>query len=534
MIRHFLTSAAARATLRDMLKLMAGSATLRAIKGFALGYLLLGTVDLMAGLGLLVAYGLGVTGTTALRDKMELRLAALAEDFSSTQQKRVLRCVMDCRTATMEAFGPEKILAQLEQTIRVVLAFDRAFNDLIGLVATLAVVLMIAVILSPGSGLVALGVISVAGLLYFVNRKVLGRRAAQMTQAARAYRDGISDLVLGFKELKLSPVRAQRLLRETLRPASKSLGRERAYYQSAAALNQVFAELIALLAAGATAAVAAVLMPDDRLSAGISAIALILLPTYALRALPDSMQLHEMLAALDETLAALPSDPAPVSPAAATPIVAFGDLHLDEVSFRAAGGTFVLGPLSCDVELGAITFLTGGNGSGKSTLLRLMCGLTSPDSGQAYIGGRPVWLPAQRHLFSAVFADVHLFDRLYGLPLQAEAAVNAWLQRLGMQGVTRVERGRFTKLDLSTGQRKRVALAVALAERRPVLMLDEWAADQDPESRRFFYLELLPELRAAGRTIIAVSHDDRYFHVADRLLKLQDGQIVQGAVLTPA
>ena len=90
-----------------------------------------------------------------------------------------------------------------------------------------------------------------------------------------------------------------------------------------------------------------------------------------------------------------------------------------------------------------------------------------------------------------------------------------------------VENGAFTTIDLSAGQRKRAAMLACVLERRPILVLDEWAADQDPHFRRKFYEVILPWLRRQGFTIVAVTHDDRYFHHADRRIHLREGRIVE-------
>src|SRR5256885_14002412 len=66
----------------------------------------------------------------------------------------------------------------------------------------------------------------------------------------------------------------------------------------------------------------------------------------------------------------------------------------------------------------------------------------------------------------------------------------------------------------------------AYLEGRPVLVFDEWAADQDPSFRHLFYTELLPELRARGHLLVVISHDDRYFHLADRIVRMEAGRMV--------
>ncbi|HWK49940.1 MAG TPA: ATP-binding cassette domain-containing protein, partial [Steroidobacter sp.] len=124
-----------------------------------------------------------------------------------------------------------------------------------------------------------------------------------------------------------------------------------------------------------------------------------------------------------------------------------------------------------------------------------------------------------------VFADYYLFDELPGGAQSAAEQVTAYLHRLKLAHKVGIRDGKFTTTDLSTGQRKRLALINAWLEQRPVLLFDEWAADQDPEFRRLFYMTLLPELKAAGKTIIAVSHDDRYFDVADHIVHMECGRV---------
>lgn len=217
-----------------------------------------------------------------------------------------------------------------------------------------------------------------------------------------------------------------------------------------------------------------------------------------------------------------------LEPAATAPA-----LHVRDVEFsyldREGRRLFGVGPLNLTVEPGEILFIVGGNGSGKSTLLKLLTALYQPDSGVVLAGGVPVTrgnVQSYRELFAVIFADFHLFDRLYGMGEVDEARVAELLREMQIDDKTSFRGGRFTNLDLSTGQKKRVALVAALLEDKPIYVFDEWAADQDPEFRRYFYEELLEQIRASGKTVIAVTHDDRYFHVADRVVKMEYGAII--------
>lgn len=205
----------------------------------------------------------------------------------------------------------------------------------------------------------------------------------------------------------------------------------------------------------------------------------------------------------------------------------FDSLVLRRVVFDYGGdddGGFCLGPVDLELHPGEVVFIVGGNGSSKSTLLKVLSGLYPVSSGSILLDERPVAPADFRGLFGAVFVDFHLFERLYGVPEVDPAQVAELLARLDLTHKTELVDGRFSQTRLSTGQRKRLAMIATLLEDRPVLVFDEWTTDRDPEFRAFFYRELLPALKARGKTVIAVSHDDRFFDTADQLIKLEFGR----------
>lgn len=188
---------------------------------------------------------------------------------------------------------------------------------------------------------------------------------------------------------------------------------------------------------------------------------------------------------------------------------------------------FTLGPIDLDFRPGEITFLVGGNGSGKTTLAKLLVGLYPPEEGRIILNGDVVddsTRDRYRQFFSTVFSDFHLFDRLLETGrADLDSEGNDLLAKLHLQHKVKVQNGAFSTLALSQGQRKRLALVVAYLENRPFFIFDEWAADQDPVFKEVFYRELLPELRAMGKAVLVISHDDRYFHLADRLVRMESG-----------
>jgi putative ATP-binding cassette transporter len=194
--------------------------------------------------------------------------------------------------------------------------------------------------------------------------------------------------------------------------------------------------------------------------------------------------------------------------------------------------SFELGPIDLCIQPGELVFVIGGNGSGKSTLAKILAGLYQPVSGRVLLDGQPIdsgSLETYRNLFSAIFADFHVFDQVLGSDTEAATGrlANEYLGMLGLKDKVQVTHLTYsTTRALSNGQRRRLALVSAYLEDRPVYVLDEWAADQDPPFKKLFYQVLLPELKRRGKCVIVITHDDQYFEVADRILKLSDGKLV--------
>lgn len=223
----------------------------------------------------------------------------------------------------------------------------------------------------------------------------------------------------------------------------------------------------------------------------------------------------------------------PAVPPGSAPARSFDRLELLGIThtYRREGRheSFTLGPLDLRLAPGELVFLVGGNGSGKTTLAKVLVGLYAPAAGEIRLDGRVIGdgeREGYRQLFTVVFSDFYLFERLLGLGgPEREDDARRYLEALELGHKVRIEGGAFTTTELSQGQRKRLALLTAYLEDRPVYVFDEWAADQDPVFKEVFYRQILPDLAARGKAVVAISHDDRYFGVADRVLKLVDGQL---------
>jgi putative ATP-binding cassette transporter len=211
----------------------------------------------------------------------------------------------------------------------------------------------------------------------------------------------------------------------------------------------------------------------------------------------------------------------------------FNKIELKDIYFEYKNGdekeVFSIGPIDITLTRGEVLFVIGGNGCGKTTFLKVLTMLYRPKTGNIFVDDKLIdsanYLE-YRELYSAIFYDFHLFDKLYGLEKVEPQKINELLKLMQIDNKTEFVDNGFTKLDLSTGQRKRLALIVTFLEDKPIYIFDEWAADQDPQFKKYFYDELLKKLKSEGKTVIAVSHDDRYFHLADRVIKMEFGKII--------
>jgi len=371
------------------------------------------------------------------------------------------------------------------------------------------------------------------------------RRAAELTRLREEsiaqenrFFDSLTDLLDGFKEVKMSEPRSEDLFQH-LRDISRQAADIKVRTGTGFAEHFIFAQaafylLIAVIVfvvprmsptysdviTKATAAILFVIGPLGGLVSSIPAF------TNANVAATNILRVEELLSRPDV------QEPAePAAPMLPTP-EPFQTLSVRDVTFQYAdkgGSAFTVGPLSLDIRRGETIFVIGGNGSGKSTFIKLLTGLYHPQSGVISMDGSPVTsgrLTWYRSHFGTIFSDYHLFERLYGLRNVDPARVQELLVLMELERKTAFDGTRFTNLELSSGQRKRLALLVTLLEDRPIVVFDEWAADQDPVFRRFFYERILDDLKKRGKTIVAVTHDDKYYSVADRIVRMDFGQIV--------
>lgn len=211
----------------------------------------------------------------------------------------------------------------------------------------------------------------------------------------------------------------------------------------------------------------------------------------------------------------------------------FKNIKLEGIQYKYADSNseagFVIGPINLEIKKNDVVFIYGGNGSGKTTLVLSLLSLLEPHSGHISFNGQPVNaenIYKYKSLYSVVFNDFYLFDEFYSIKQLDVQKANDLIRLFEMEDKVSIVDNHFSTIDLSTGQRKRLALITAILEQKPVIVMDEWAADQDPHFRRKFYREIIPQLKKEGFTIIAITHDDAYYRYADKLYKMEYGQLI--------
>jgi len=438
---------------------------------------------------------------------------------------------------TFEALGPARLYAKIaSDTATLSEAGALIIAGAVSAVALIFAALYIAT-LSRLAFVVIVLLFAATTYLFRVSQRTSAWQLLEARQTESRFFATFNHLLDGFKEVKMSTARAADLETNYLAVESRETERQkvRAVDRLNAGQNIAHSSFYLLLASVVFALPQYLDSTETVMKMTYTVIFMLATVDGVMRAFPlitkANVALQDLAQVETELLTARRGDEGP--PAITAPTMRRVELHGVVYAYTGPDGrpAFTVGPCDLAVDAGEMVFLVGGNGSGKSTLLRVLTRLYEPRAGVVLWDGRMVDrsnVADYRNLFATVFSDFHLFDRLYGLCGVDPARATALLETMGIAGKTEFRDGGFTNLELSTGQRKRLAFAAALLEDRPVYVLDELAADQDSDFRRRFYDELLPSLKARGKTLIVVSHDERYFHVADRVLAMEDGRFVEG------
>ncbi len=456
--------------------------------------------------------------------------AQAAYDLRMTLSRRILAAPY----RLLEEIGPHRLLATLNDDI---LSVTNA-------VATLPVLVMQLTVLA--SCLIYLGWLSWPLLLLLLGYMALGlatyqvpmRRAVGYFRRMRAEWDGmfraLRAVTEGVKELKLNRDRRRAFHDQQLEPSVAGLRRYGVLANVFTAAAAQWGQILFFVFIGLSLFVlpGLVHVGQQALSGYVLAVLFMISPLSVTLNNVPILGRAWIAAETVQRLGLSLTGQRPEAAAAARPDPGWKRLELRSVTHvygAQEDERFRLGPVDLTLHPGEVLFLIGGNGSGKTTLAKLLIGLYEPEQGEIRLDGRPVNEATRdeyRQRFSVVFYDFFLFDRLFGVdPAYLRSHAGDYLARLQLDRKVSLAGDRLSTLELSQGQRKRLALLAAYLEDRPIYVFDEWASDQDPTFKQVFYYQLLPELKARGKTVVVITHDDRYFDVADRIVKLEQGQV---------
>ncbi|WP_394842170.1 cyclic peptide export ABC transporter [Pendulispora brunnea] len=475
----------------------------------------------------------------------EVLLTRLGQSIVGEVRRRLGRNIVEAPLRQIETLGSHRLLAALNDDALVITQAYVQLPHICVCAATILGCLLYLAWIARSAFLVVLAAIAVGVALFRLHESGALRFFERARETSDTLFRHFRSLTAGIKELQINRGRGEAFLTDSFGQSLSTYERDFVAGMTRYSFGMGWGGLLFYAALGVTVFV----LPG---ATGLSASAvagatltllylmgpvaqLVEIAPSAGRAAVAFRKLDELglaLAAHDEADRVRPALPASTFASSWQRIELCGVTHSYMREYEET--TFRLGPIALGFRPGEIVFLVGGNGSGKTTLAKVLLGLYTPEAGELRVDGIPIDASNRdqyRQIFSAVFADYHVFDEQLGLGnAHVRERVAGYLQRLKLDRRITIEDGKLRFDGLSTGQRKRLALVAALLEDRSFFLFDEWAADQDPEFRRVFYREFLPELRAQGKTALVISHDEQYFGVADRCLHMDFGVLSEVAV----
>ena len=454
---------------------------------------------------------------------------------------RLMDHVRRSELLALEDVGRARIVAAITSDTAVLTqASNMLCYTLQGAVLIFCVAIYVAY-LSLAAFLTTMAVVLTAGLIFHHKNRQLIEEKQRSAEWERRLYDRLSDFLDGFKEIRLNKARSADLFDDAINVSDTAAGikiKTQTETFKVIVISQI--SMYVLLAAVVFVAPQfSGALSGPSLTKTTTALMFIVGACFGLvQSIPILLNANaaaDRIEQLDNLLSEAASTPADDQDEAEPD--RFTSIEMRNIVFRYvdifSDMAFQIGPLDFTLKTGELVFITGGNGSGKSTFLRVLAGLYPPMSGEIVFDGRRVndfTRDAYRSLMSGIFFDYHLFEKLYGIKNPDPRDIDELLAKFRLADKTGLVNGEFRTLDLSGGQRRRLALIVSLLEKRPILLLDEWTAEQDPEYRRKFYDELLPGMLRSGTTVVVITHDDRYLdelNLSARKIRMEEGRIVE-------
>ncbi len=453
-------------------------------------------------------------------------------------EKKLFDKILKAPLLTLEKHGSQRLYTAMNDL--------RTFSTLpFAVTHTITSILMIILgvgymfTLSAISATIVIGLIILVAGCYFIVMQAMSKKVAILRGNNDQYYGYVRDLINGFKELKLSLSRRENIMKKYLAPnrdASEELDFE---------INYVFLSINLISQYGLYLVIAAILFGLPALGFlesedVIAYVVVILFLSGPINNIINLQQTYTRISVANRRIKNFAKDFQIDEKSERTENVinVYEDTLLKTLTFKNVcfsyknddeEKAFELGPIDLKINSGDVLFIVGGNGSGKSTFINILTGLYEPTKGNILLNGEEISIKNElQNSITTVFTNNHLFANNYDdYELENNLEYQSLLKTMKLDSVVTDDKEESARRSFSKGQSKRMSMIFALLEKKPILILDEWAADQDPHFRKYFYEELIPKFKREGKTIIAVTHDDAYFHHADRIVKFDSGKIVK-------
>ena len=465
------------------------------------------------------------------RTLSQVLMVRVALDVTAAIRLKLYRRIFKAPTDELEKLGSSKILAVLTRDVEQVVDGASEIPSLLVNAMTLIGLLSFLLYLNSQVFVLVIVAIVVGGTLYQIPMMIATRFFKKLRQDVDTLYEGMRGLIYGNKELKLNQRKRNVYYDDILIRGENNLKSNGVKGETIARAGVSFGDLISFFVIGIVAfiLVSYFTITTQTLVGTVMALLYITGPiSVIMNAVPRIARARISLNRVNDFTARMSKEDAVqnVFELPSWSSVVYKDVYFQ---YDNAANGFKLGPINLELKKGEITFIVGGNGSGKSTLSKLIS-LHYPSKGGSISFGETLvcgeTVNSCRDTLSMIFPDFYLFDRLLGqLENEHQDKIDFYLKELKLENKVTIENGFFSTIALSDGQKKRLALLVEFIEDKEMYLFDEWAADQDPIFKKVFYYKLLPELKARGKVVVVISHDDRYFDVADKVVVMEDGKM---------
>ncbi|MFK8105473.1 MAG: ATP-binding cassette domain-containing protein [Saprospiraceae bacterium] len=483
-----------------------------------------------------ISFMIIIVYTYLLNIVFQKQLNKFSFELLYSNEEKVFSQILKAPLQKLEQLGSQRFYTAVED-LRVFSALPYTVTHTVNSLLMLVLCLVYMFTISTTSALIVLGLIIVVAGSYFIVMNTMSKQVRVLRMYNEHYYKFVDDVMKGFKQLKLSFFRRESLLNNFLVPNRNSA------MKLDFRINYIFLSINLISQYGLYFVIAVILfvLPEYGLLTReevIAYVVLILFISGPINNIINLQQVYTRFIVADDRIKKFVADfeivddsyyQAPIKDANFQSIN-FKDIKFVYTNQEGEPSTFALGPLGLKIKEKETIFVVGGNGSGKSTFINILAGLYEPTGGTITLNGKEEENVTEKmqNLISAVFTENHIFSQNYDdFTLENNKQYIQLLKTMKLDKVVEDDKEESARRQFSKGQSKRMALILALLENKPVLVLDEWAADQDPHFRKYFYEELIPKLKKEGKTIIAVTHDDAYFHHADRIVKFDFGDIVK-------